>query len=259
MKHRKRLGDMLVERDVISEFELSAALNDQRRWGNRLGTSLIRLGFIHEETLTKFLATQYGLPGVDLKKETPEPEALKTLSPELALERVVLPLAICEDEGGRQVLEIAFGDPRNLECLDEIRFMTNYPLRIRLASDHAIVRAINKHYFGKEEEEERAEDSISIHTDAPDASMVIIRSIDAELAEARDAPLKDAKSAGPAATNPSDGPGSGPAVAGKPRRRAGDRPDPSAESLRAVRALARVLVRKKIVTPEELLAEFRKK
>jgi hypothetical protein len=89
--------------------------------------------------------------------------------------------------------------------------------------------------------------------------MVIIRSIDAELAEARDAPLKDAKSAGPAVTSASDGPGSGPVRAGKPRRRAGDRPDPSVEALRAVRALARVLVRKKIVTPEELLAEFRKK
>ncbi len=258
MKHRKRLGDMLVERDVISEFQLSAALNDQRRWGNRLGTSLIRLGFIHEETLTSFLATQYGLPGVDLKKEAPDPEALKTLSPEVALERVVLPLAICEDEGGRQVLEIAFGDPRNLECLDEIRFMTNYPLRIRLASDHAIVRAINKHYFGKEDDE-RSEDSISIHTEAPDASMVIIRSIDAELAEARDAPLKAAKSADPAATNPSDGPGSGPPQARAPRRRAGDTPDASVEALRVVRALARVLVRKKIVTPDELQAEFRKK
>ena len=77
MKRRKRLGDMLVERDVISKFQLSAALNDQRRWGNRLGTSLIRLGFIHEETLTEFLATQYGLPSVDLKKEAPDPEIFK--------------------------------------------------------------------------------------------------------------------------------------------------------------------------------------
>ena len=250
MNQRKRLGDMLVERGVITEFQILAALNDQRRWGNRLGTSLIRLGFIHEETLTEFLATQYGLPGVDLQKEAPDAKALKTLSPEVALERVVLPLAIREDEGGREVLEIAFGDPRNLECLDEIRFMTNYPLRIRLASDHAIIRAINKHYFGKEENE-RAEDSFSMHTDAPDASMVIIRSIDAELAETRDAPLKDAKSA--------EGPDSGPAQAGQPRDRASESPDASAEALRAVRALARVLVRKKIVTPEELLAEFRKK
>ena len=249
---------MLLERDVISEFQLTAGLNDQRRWGNRLGTSLIRLGFIHEETLTEFLASQYGLPGVDLQKEAPEPEALETLSAEVALERVVLPLAICEDEGGRKILEIAFGDPQNLECLDEIRFMTNYPLRIRLASDHAIVRAINKHYFGKEEDE-RSEDSISIHTDAPDASMVIIRSVDGELAEAREAPLRDAKSPGPAVTKPSDGTGTAPARAAKKRRRAGDRPDPSVEALRAVRALARVLVGKKIVTPEELLAEFRKK
>ena len=258
MKQRKRLGDMLVERGVITEFQILAALNDQRRWGNRLGTSLIRLGFIHEETLTEFLATQYGLPGVDLQKEAPDAKALKTLSPEVALERVVLPLAIREDEGGREVLEIAFGDPRNLECLDEIRFMTSYPLRIRLASDHAIARAINKHYFGKEEDE-RAEDSLSMVTDAPDASMVIIRSIDAELTEMRDAPLKDAKSAGREVSKSAEGPDSGPAQAGKPRDRASESPDASAEALRAVRTLARVLVRKKIVTPEELLAEFRKK
>lgn len=261
MKDRKRLGDMLVARGVISEFQLSAALNDQRRWGNRLGTSLIRLGFLDEETLTEFLASQYGLPGVNLRKVVPEPRALRTLSPEVALERLVLPLALRKGEGGKETLEIAFGDPRDLERLDEIRFVTNHPLQIRMASDHAIHRAINKYYFNREEAP-RAADSISLGADTGDNRMVVVRSLDDDLG-AQPAPAHarkptpapgDARPSGTRHTGP-DGADEAPRSA-RPRHAEGD---PAEEALHAMRALARLLVRKRIITSEELRAELRKK
>lgn len=43
---RKRLGDILQERGLISQEELAAALEEQRRSGDRLGESLVKLGFV---------------------------------------------------------------------------------------------------------------------------------------------------------------------------------------------------------------------
>lgn len=262
MNRRKRLGEMLIEAGVIDEFQLSAALTDQRRWGNRLGSSLIRLGFLDEKTLTRCLAKQYGIPGIDLDKVTPQPEALATLPREVARRRLALPMAFKKGEGGRTVLLVALGDPQNLESLDEIRFATNHPLQIRLASDHAIMRAIDRFYFGKQEAE-RAADSSAIHEEAPDAPMVLIRGVDEELAESE----RLRACAGEAGTDAAPAPQAAaptpevaapmPEVAAPAGEAAAPAPEGRAEVRATLRALVRLLVRHGIISLEELRAELR--
>lgn len=253
MNKRKRLGELLLEAGVIDEFQLSAALNDQRRWGNRLGTSLIRLGYTDEKTLTRCLSKQYGLPGIDLDRIVPQRKALETLSPEIARQRLALPLAFKEEQG-RTVLLVALGDPQNIESLDEIRFATNHPLQIRLASDHAILRAIDRYYLGKGQVE-RAADPSALHHEAADTSMVIIRGVDEELAESERVRSGGRPPVPDVVSSPPPGP---PPKPEKPAPR-GAEPTTAEEVLASLKALVRLLVRKRLLSLEELQAELKRR
>ena len=66
--HRKiRLGDLLVQNQVISEDQLQAALAEQKQSGLKLGHTLVGLGFINEQRLLDFLSQQLQIPYIDIK------------------------------------------------------------------------------------------------------------------------------------------------------------------------------------------------
>ena len=62
MNKRLKLGEMLVAKGLIGEAQLAAALSEQRRWGKRLGMTLVLMGCLEEETLVRTLAAQLKLP-----------------------------------------------------------------------------------------------------------------------------------------------------------------------------------------------------
>ena len=59
---KMRLGDLLVQEQIISDDQLQLALQQQRQTGRKLGTTLIDLGFISEVQLLTFLARQLDVP-----------------------------------------------------------------------------------------------------------------------------------------------------------------------------------------------------
>ncbi len=252
MGERKRLGEMLLEAGLISEFQLTAALNDQRKWGVRIGTSLTRLGFVSESKLISYLSEQYGIPGVDLDEVTPEEGALRTLSPEMARQHLALPLCLRKGSGGKTVLRVAVGDPSNLDSLDELKFATNHPLEAVIASDHAIERAIDKYYYGKEDPADHVASSLSIESGEDEQEMVILRGN-----------IEEVIMQGPSRASHHPSASSAPRAPGVRRE---SRPDGRAvgevsghEAERLAKSLARVLIRKKLITREELQEEYRKK
>ena len=66
-KQKIRIGDLLVQNDVITEEQLQTALVNQRETGLKLGRSLIELGFIEEDEFLSFLSKQLQIPFVDLR------------------------------------------------------------------------------------------------------------------------------------------------------------------------------------------------
>ena len=77
--HRKRLGEVLVERNILSEADLGAALEGQAESGKRLGEYLVDTGILDERDLASALADQFNLEVVDLRREVPQEEAVAAL------------------------------------------------------------------------------------------------------------------------------------------------------------------------------------
>lgn len=144
-KKNLKLGEMLTGAGIIDEFQLNSALSHQRNLGGRLGSSLIKLGYITEDRLLTFLADQLNCPRVDLSREKVN-EQLKTMIPvEKARQFNVLPIRRGE-MSGTVFLLVAMSDPTNLMVIDSLQFVTGCRIRPAIASDKSIGEAIDRWY-----------------------------------------------------------------------------------------------------------------
>ena len=140
-----RLGDMLLKAGVIHEFQLNSALSFQRQLGGRLGASLIRLGYLDEDTLLNFLAEQMDLSRIDLDSASISDDIIKLVPVDKALEFSVVPFGL-KDVNGVKHLFVAMSDPTNLVAVDDLKFISGYQIRTAVSSEDSIIRAIKRYY-----------------------------------------------------------------------------------------------------------------
>jgi hypothetical protein len=144
---RKRLGDILLERRVITEDQLAVALAHQHQWGMRLGTALVSKGFLSEGLLVQVLSESLSIPMVDLAKVAPEAVALQLVSAQTCEQHEVFPIAVREQRGKRLLL-LAMADPLNVTVIDEIAFVIDATIKPAIAPRSAIEASIRRSYYG---------------------------------------------------------------------------------------------------------------
>src|SRR3954469_9007614 len=89
----QRLGDLLVKEKVITPEQLEQALKSQKEQGTRLGSALVKLGFLSDEDVTNFLSRQYGVPAINLSFFEIDPAVVKLIPFETAKRYQILPLS----------------------------------------------------------------------------------------------------------------------------------------------------------------------
>jgi type IV pilus assembly protein PilB len=136
-----RLGDILVRSELITPEQLKAALDDARATGTRLGYSVIKLGFVTEEDLTRMLARQYRVPAVDLNRVEVDPRIIKLVPAELALKHMVLPLR----RVGRS-LTVAMANPTESGLIEELKFITRHDIEPVVVGDYTLRKHLDKYY-----------------------------------------------------------------------------------------------------------------
>lgn len=139
-----KLGQLLITSSVISEEQLKQALNVQKKEGGRLGTNLIKLGFITDEKLVAFLSKQYGVPAINLSEYKIDPSILKLIPADMAKKYLILPVARVG-----ATLTITMADPSNVFAIDDVKFMTGYNVEVVVSSESAIINGISSYYLGK--------------------------------------------------------------------------------------------------------------
>jgi type IV pilus assembly protein PilB len=138
-----RLGTILLREGLISQDQLDGALQDSRSNGTRLGYSLIKLGFIKEDDLTRMLSRQYRVPAVDINKVVIEPRILKLIPPDIAHRHLALPLR----RVGR-TLTMAMAHPADPGTLDQLRFVTRHDIEPVVVGEFTLKKQIDR-YYGK--------------------------------------------------------------------------------------------------------------
>ncbi len=139
--NRPKLGDMLLEANLLDEVQLKIALQEQVQRGTRFGSTLLALHFVDENVLTAFLSRQLDIPCVSLTSIEIQPRLLEAVPKELALQFHILPVR--EDQGR---LFLAMCDPMDIEIIEAIERLTGWSVAPMVAPQSSILENIERHY-----------------------------------------------------------------------------------------------------------------
>jgi type IV pilus assembly protein PilB len=174
--NRKRLGALLLESGLISQAQLDNALTVQKQTGERLGKTLVNLGYITEHAIIEVLEFQLGVPHIELSTMAVDPEIAACIPAALAERYQIVPL---KKEGKK--ITLAMVDPTNFYAIDDVRIITGCEVYPVIAAEREILQAINEAYGVREIVEKaaskiRADDPLADETemadDAPAVSII---------------------------------------------------------------------------------------
>ncbi len=136
-----KLGEILVNEGLISEDMLAQALEEQKKDGKRIGSALMKLGFIEEKALLKALSKHFGINSVDLRNKELDESLLKLIPSEIAGKYLVVPV----NRFGR-TLTVAMINPGDVAAIEDIQFATGFEVEPVVASEDAILGIVREHY-----------------------------------------------------------------------------------------------------------------
>ena len=137
-----RVAELLVRGGVVSRDQLNKAQQKGRDSGSSVMKELVQLGFTTEQTLTEFLAKQFGIEKIELAPEEIEESVFTLVPPQLTQKHQLVPTKLTGS-----ILTVAMADPTDLIAINEIKFITGYGVRVVLASPSAIKKTLD-HRFG---------------------------------------------------------------------------------------------------------------
>ncbi|MEN3013977.1 MAG: type IV-A pilus assembly ATPase PilB [Endomicrobiia bacterium] len=143
----QKLGEILISANIITQKQLEEALTLQKQTGEKLGQTLINLGYITEDVLLSFLARQQNLDFVYIS-ELEIDESVINLLPRTFIEKHnVFPISF---DKKTNTLTVALPDPYNLFIIDDIKLSTGLNVKPVVATLKDIKENIRK-YLLKEE------------------------------------------------------------------------------------------------------------
>jgi type IV pilus assembly protein PilB len=137
----KRLGDMLLEAKLITPEQLESALEVKKSSGARLGEVLVSLGFVNEMDVAQTIAKQLGIPFVTVGEVKVDAEAARVLKEDLARQH----RAVAIERKGN-FLTVLMADPLNVFAVDDIAFMTGCEVKLAVATEKGIDKALSLAY-----------------------------------------------------------------------------------------------------------------
>jgi len=131
----------LVGDGLINEEQLQKALGVQSKNGERLGKTLINMGFVSEERILQALERQLGIERVNLLQYPLDRDAALLIPAQLAERHKVLPLK----KAGRRLI-LAMADPTNFFAIDDVRMVTGFDVQPVIVAEGELEQAIGNAY-----------------------------------------------------------------------------------------------------------------
>jgi type IV pilus assembly protein PilB len=142
---KARLGEILVQSNIITHEQLLQALEEQKKSGGRLANVLTKLGFLKEEDALFYLSKQLGVPSVDLRNFDIEKDVIDIVPFSLVTKYHCIPLNILGD-----TLTIAIVDPTDYIAIDDISFSTGFNIETVLTTESLFEQSVNRYYKKQE-------------------------------------------------------------------------------------------------------------
>ncbi len=143
---RVRLGELLVEAQIVSRAQLEEILASQKRDGRRIGTLLVEAGLVTETQVTQILSQQLSVPWVSLYHIDFSRQLLNLVSHQLAEKYCLVPIFVRRVRGLGETLYVAMDDPSDEAAQREVGQWAGLPVRAMIAPPTDIRSAIRVYY-----------------------------------------------------------------------------------------------------------------
>ncbi len=140
-KSKKKIGDILLDKNYLTQDQLDQGLNEQAFSGKRLGEILVDMEFITEEQLLATVSERLSIPKLSLASMIIDPSVIQKIPVEIARRYTLIPIF----ELGK-TLTVAMADPLNVIALDEIKYRTGLTIKRAIATASEIKTAIDEFY-----------------------------------------------------------------------------------------------------------------
>lgn len=166
MRNTKRIGDLLLENNKITQEQLSKAISLQPVVKKKIGEILTDEGFIEEEDIIDVLIKQLGIRRANFENIFIDKEAVKSIPYVLARKHLAVPLFY----DNKKNLVVAINDPLDLIALDNLRLVTKSNIHPLIATKKEITQLIERFYNSDDaakavEEFNRSQSNLQVQDD----------------------------------------------------------------------------------------------
>jgi type IV pilus assembly protein PilB len=139
---RKNIGQILLEKNLITQATLDAGLEFQKAPGQHklLGEIFLEQGLISEEQLCETLAECNGVPYAKVSPKICDPKVIEALPREFIEKHAVLPMFLVNG-----VLTVALAEPSNLFLVEEIQQLTGHAVQVVASTQRDIANTMQAH------------------------------------------------------------------------------------------------------------------
>ena len=140
----KQLGELLIERKVITSQQLQEALDYQKGNGGLIGEVLVQLEFAKEEDIAQVLTAQYGFPYLPLANYEIDVDVAKIIPDQVARQYCLIPI----DKIGNN-LTVAMSNPLNTHAIEDVEMISKCAVQAFVSTTSDIRKAIERCYSKK--------------------------------------------------------------------------------------------------------------
>ncbi len=141
MQKEERIGDILINKGLITEEQLKDALEEQKKTHEKLGQILIQKGIISPSVLAEALSSQTNIPSINIENYAIDPEVISVLPERFIRTNFIIPLRKIND-----TLEVACVPPINPEALEEARLISGFRIKPFLITEAEFEQTLNRIY-----------------------------------------------------------------------------------------------------------------
>ncbi|MDO8536156.1 MAG: hypothetical protein Q7S30_04025 [Candidatus Omnitrophota bacterium] len=139
----KQLGELLLEKGIITQVQLDKAMKIQKEKGGLIGQIFVMLGYVKEEEIAQVLTVQYGFPYLPLESYEISADMIKLIPENVAKQYNLIAI----DKIGN-LLTISMSNPLNIQAVEDIEMLSGCKVQVFISTMTDITNAINK-YYGK--------------------------------------------------------------------------------------------------------------
>jgi len=139
--YRKRLGDILVAAELITQDQLEWALKEQKQKQLRLGEILIQSGWVTDEDISEARALQLDIPHIQLGDYPIDPNIARTIPESIARTYRLVPVSLMGDR-----LAVAMANPLDVEAMDAAQRAAKLRVEPLLASESRVLTTLENLY-----------------------------------------------------------------------------------------------------------------